>query len=28
LLFPHPLPSPAMTVFVLGTAARAGEGGR
>jgi hypothetical protein len=28
LLFPHPRPSPATTVFVLGTAARAGEGGR
>ena len=28
LLFPHPRPSPATTVFVFGTAARAGEGGR
>ena len=27
-MFPHPLPSPATKVFVLGTAARAGEGGR
>jgi hypothetical protein len=27
-LFPHPHPSPATTVFVFGTAARAGEGGR
>ena len=25
---PHPRPSPATTVFVLDTAARAGEGGR
>jgi hypothetical protein len=28
LLFPHPRPSPATTVFVFGTSARAGEGGR
>ena len=28
LLFPHPRPAPATTVFVLVTAARAGEGGR
>jgi hypothetical protein len=28
LLFPHPRPSPATTVIVFGTAARAGEGGR
>jgi hypothetical protein len=28
LWFPHPHPSPATTVFVFGTAARAGEGGR
>ena len=28
LLFPHPRPSPATTVFAFGTAARAGEGGR
>jgi hypothetical protein len=27
-MFPHPHPSPATTVFVFGTAARAGEGGR
>ena len=28
LLFPHPRPSPATTVFVFGDVARAGEGGR
>jgi hypothetical protein len=28
LLFPHPRPSPATTMFALDTAARAGEGGR